>query len=165
MDDLRAEIGELEGLAIGQRRQRYRFGHQPRIGGQDAVHVGPYLQLAGIEQVGENRAGKIAAVAPQRGRAPVAIAGDETGDDDSRLGMGRAPLTQATRAFRPVHGHAQFAGVDHQYLPGIEKGGVAAAGEQGGVQQLRRIQFTQALDAFDGFAAGDAEHGKRVQQS
>ena len=59
-------------------------GTQPRVGAEHAVDVGPDVDLFGVEQRAEDRAGEIAAVAAERGLQALRVAGDEAGDDQGR---------------------------------------------------------------------------------
>jgi hypothetical protein len=49
----------------------FASGTQPRVGGEHAVHVGPDVDLRGLEQRAEDRGREVAAVAAQRGLQPV----------------------------------------------------------------------------------------------
>ena len=82
MHDFRAEVSQFGRFLVGNFVEHDRIGHEPRIGAEHAVHVRPDGDGAGIEQRPENRGGKIAAVALQRGRDAIRCGGDEAGDDD-----------------------------------------------------------------------------------
>ena len=69
MQHLRAEIGEFGGFAIGNFRNCARLGHQPRIGGQHAIHIGPDDDFARVDGRAENRRGVVGAAAAERGQA------------------------------------------------------------------------------------------------
>ena len=66
MNHLRAEVRELHGFVVRQRIDDLGVGHEPRIGAQHAVDVGPDVNLLRIEQRAEDRAGEVAAVAAER---------------------------------------------------------------------------------------------------
>ena len=51
------------------------------IGGKDAVDIGPDDEFFGVHDVGDDSAGKIGAVAAERGDTAVGSGADETGDD------------------------------------------------------------------------------------
>ena len=165
MDHLGAEVGQFAGLAVAQRRQRHRLGHQPRVGREHAVHVGPDVQLVGLEQGGEDGAGIVAAVASQHRGQAVFAAGDEAGGHHPRRRVRGAPAPEAVAAGRPVHGHAQLLVPHAQHLAGVEQGAVGPSRAQVRPQQPRRPHFAQALDAFERGPARCAEHRRGLQQA
>src|ERR1700676_2092873 len=78
MHDFRPAGGERVRVVVTKVVQELGFGGLVRIAIIDAVHVGPNHQLIGIDGVRDNRAGKIGAVAAQRGDAAVQRGADET---------------------------------------------------------------------------------------
>ncbi len=54
MDHFCAEIRQFHRLAVGQAVHDGDFRHQPRVAAQDAVHVGPDMDLRGIQEGAEN---------------------------------------------------------------------------------------------------------------
>ena len=120
VDDLGAEIGELHGLVIGQRVDDLGVRHQPRIGRQHAVDVGPNDDFRSLEQGAENGAGEIAAVAAQGGLNPLDGGRHETGHDQpARESVGhQAP--QVLLAHRPLHGRSQRTPLDDDDLARID---------------------------------------------
>ncbi|MCW0465391.1 hypothetical protein NB705_002464 [Xanthomonas sacchari] len=161
MHHLGAEIGQFAGFVVAERFQLHRFGHDPRVRREHAVDVGPDVQLGGVEQRGEDRAGVVAAVAAEGGDAAGAVAGDEAGDHDARLRVLRAPLRQALRAGGPVHVHAQLAAVDHQDLARIQHRALLAQRTQVVAEQLRRVHLAQPLHAVQHFPRQFADHRQR----
>ena len=121
------------------------------------------MQFAGFEQGGEDRAGEIAAVAPERGRARGFITGDEAGDDDAPLWMPCAPLGQARGTDLPVDADTQFTVADDQYLTCIKQGALLAERFDVGAKQGGRPHFAKALDRIERLACRNAEHGKGLQ--
>ena len=89
MDDLGAEIRELHGLVVRQGIDDRRFGHEPRIGRQHAVDVGPDHDLRRVEQRAEDRRGEVAAVTPEGGLQTLRVGRDETRDDERALELRR----------------------------------------------------------------------------
>src|SRR5206468_3614649 len=61
--------------------QKARFSGFAGIGGEDAVDVGPNDELVGVHNVSDDSAGKIGAVAAERGDAAVGSCADKAGDD------------------------------------------------------------------------------------
>ena len=77
MQNFRAEIGELGGLAIGNFGDRAGFGNQARIGAEHAVHVRPDDDFVRAERAAQNRGGIIRASAAERGENAVGGRADE----------------------------------------------------------------------------------------
>ncbi len=165
MDHLGAEVGQFAGLAVAQRRQRHRLGHQARVGRQHAVHVGPDMQFVGFEQRREDGAREVAAVAAQHRGQAVFTARHETGGHHARLRVRFAPALQQGAAGGPVHGHAQLFVPHAQHLAGIQQGAVGAARAQVRPQQPRRPHFAQALDALERGPARSTQHRRGLQQT
>ena len=164
VDHLRAEVGQLAGLAVAHRPQRDRFRHQPWVRREHAVDIRPDVQLGGIEQGGEDRAGKIAAVAAEHGRQAVLAAGDEAGGNHARLRVGGAPRRQPACAFVPIDHRAQLCMADQQHVARIKQGVVCAACTQVRLQQHGRQHFAHALDAVQRRAPRLAQQRHRAQQ-
>ncbi len=84
MDHLGAEVRQLHRFVIRERVDDLGIGHEARIGAEHAIDVGPDVNLFGVEQRAEDRAGEVAAVTAERRLQAVRIAGDEAGDDQRR---------------------------------------------------------------------------------
>ncbi len=82
MNDLGAEIRQFHRLVVRELIDDLRVRHQPRIGRQHAVDIGPDDDFDGIEQRAEYGPRKIAAVAAQRGLLSLGRGRDEAGDDE-----------------------------------------------------------------------------------
>ena len=63
----RARGGHLEHLLEGDRGELARVGHDARVGGEDAGHVGVDLAHLRAERRGDGDGGRVRAAAPQRG--------------------------------------------------------------------------------------------------
>ncbi|MNU69265.1 hypothetical protein D3C71_586480 [compost metagenome] len=158
MHHLGPEVGQLAGLVVAQRVQLHGLRHQPRVGRQHAVDVGPDMQFIGIEQRGEDRTGIVAAVAAQRGDATLAVAGDEPGNHHAQLRVLQPPRGKAAGTGIPVDIHAQFAMADHQHIACIQHRAVLTQRAQMGAEQLRGEYFAQALHAVEHFARQFTDH-------
>ena len=101
MDDLGAEIREFHRLVVGQRVDHLGLRHEPRIGAQHAVHVGPDDDLAGVEQRAEDRGREVAAVAAERRLQSLGVGRDEAGDDQRAGEVRRDLRVQVARATGP----------------------------------------------------------------
>ena len=149
VDDLGAEIGQFHRLVVGQRIDDLGVRHAPRVGRQHAVDVGPDDDLLGIEQRAEDRARVVAAVAAERGRHAAGIGGDEAGDDEHALEIGRDPCREPRRGGRPLHDRSERAPLDDQHLAGVQPlhraPDLAATGKHRG-EQARRPDFAVAGD-------------------
>ncbi len=69
MENFGAEIGEFGGFVVGNFRDGARFGNEARVGGLDAVDVGPNDGFLGVQGGAENGRGIIRAAATERGLA------------------------------------------------------------------------------------------------
>src|ERR1700744_694296 len=81
MQNFRSACGERVRFVVAQVVQELRLRVFVGVRGVDSVDVGPDHQLVSIDDVGNDRAGKIGAVAAERGDAAVGSSADETGDD------------------------------------------------------------------------------------
>ena len=83
VQDLRAARGELEHLLVGDLVELAGAGHDPRVGGEDAVDVGVDLADVGLERRGQRHGGGVGAAAAEGGDL-LGVGGDalEAGDDD-----------------------------------------------------------------------------------
>src|SRR5579864_1896841 len=81
MQDFRSACGERVRFVVAEVVQELRLRVFVRIGGVDSVDVGPDHELVGIDNVRDDRAGKVGAVAAKRGDAAVGSRADESGDD------------------------------------------------------------------------------------
>lgn len=87
MKDFRAAGGEGAGFVVAELMQKARFGGFSGIGGVDAVDVGPNDELVGINDMRDNSAGEIGAVAAKRGDAAVGSGADKAGDHRDNAGF------------------------------------------------------------------------------
>src|SRR5436309_14108702 len=67
--------------------QKARFSGFAGIGGEDAVDVGPNDELIGVHNVSDDSAGKIGAVAAERGDVAAGSCADKAGDDGNYAGF------------------------------------------------------------------------------
>ena len=106
---LRAEVGQLRRLFERQSRHDVRRLHDAGIGGHHPVHVGPDLNLAGVERRAQNRRRVIRSAAPERG-GHAGRGRPDVAADDRRSG-GRRRAARDARRRRPavsvVSGSAQ----------------------------------------------------------
>ena len=77
---LRAEIGELGRLRERQMLHELRLGHQPWIGRQHAVDIGPDLDFVGVDAGPDDRRRIVRASAPERRRHPLARRANEAAE-------------------------------------------------------------------------------------
>jgi hypothetical protein len=167
VDDLGAEVRQLHGLVVGQRIDDLRVGHAARIGRQHAVDVGPDVDLRGIEQRAEDRAGEVAAVAAERGLHAAAVGGDEAGDDQ-RAGETGGTSAAAARATRPTARRAERTPLDDDDLARVDPAHLAAAAGALLVElaeQARRPDLAEAGDQVDDVARRRTRQPHRVQDA
>ena len=82
MQYFRAEAGQLEHFFKSDGIEAARFGHDARVGGVNAVHVGVDLAFVGLEGGGKCDGRGVRTAAAQRGDVARAADALETGDDD-----------------------------------------------------------------------------------
>ena len=89
---LGAEVRQLHRLFVGHLRQHERRRHDPRIGAQDAVDVGPDFDHRRADRGADDRRAVVGSVAADRRRLAVLGGADEAGDDrhDAAARAGRA---------------------------------------------------------------------------
>ncbi len=138
VDDLGAEIREFHGLVVRQLIDDLGIRHQPRIGRQHAVHIGPDDDFRGAEQGAEDGAGKVAAVAAQ-GRLNALDRGrHETGHDQTAGEPRRHETLKIRLAHGPLHRRAERAPFDDHDLARIDPEHVAP--DTAPLAQVRRKQ-------------------------
>ena len=74
---LGAEVRQLRRFFKADDFHAQRIGAHARIGGHDAVDIGPDFDGLGGERAANQRAGKVRAAAAQRGGEPGFVGGDE----------------------------------------------------------------------------------------
>jgi len=79
MQNLGSEIGEFGRLAIGDFGNRARLGHEPGIGGQQALHIAPNNHFVGVDGGSQYGCGIIGAAAAERSQDFFFAGADETG--------------------------------------------------------------------------------------
>ncbi len=75
-----ASGGKSVRLVVGKFVEQFRFGGLVRIGGVDAVHVGPDHQFVSVHDVSDERSGKIRTVPAECSDAAIACGADKSGD-------------------------------------------------------------------------------------
>ena len=81
MEDFGAEVGEFGGFVVGDFGDGLGFRDEARVGGFDAVDVGPDDGFGGIERGAEDCGGVVGAAAAERGLDAFGGGCDEAGDD------------------------------------------------------------------------------------
>ena len=122
---LGAEGGELRRLLVARRAQRARRRHDARVGGHEAVDVGPDLDPFGVERRAEQRGGEVGAAAAQRGRRAVDRGADEALGDRDPAGGGQREqaLARARRQRLHVRRRPTVAVVGHHERTDVDPGG------------------------------------------
>ena len=163
MDDLRSEVRELAGLGVGHARKEDRVRHVARIGGEDAVHVGPDVDLRGLEQRAEDRARVVAAVAAERGASPLPIAGDEARHDEPRGDRAGQLRLERGAGLHPVDVRAERVLVDDEQLACVEPGARRVPRAQVRVEQLRAPHLAEPRDELEEILRDCADLGLGAQ--
>ena len=110
MQHFRAEVRELHRLLVRHLRQHERRRHDPRIGAQHAVHVGPDLDERRADGGADDRRAVIRSVPPDRRRLAVVGGADEAGDDRSHARRAAEERVEV-RARAPVRLFEHHGGV------------------------------------------------------
>ena len=100
IDYLGAEVAQLRGLHIAQLVDGVGGGDDARIGGHEAVHIGPYLQRVGIEGGGDDGCRIVGATSSQVGHIACRHVGsDEAGYQRTFGQVGKSAAYQSVGQF------------------------------------------------------------------
>ncbi len=136
-EDLRPAGGELQHLLVGDGVQPPGVGDDPRVGGEDAVHVGVDLADVGVQRRRHRDRGGVRAAAAQGGDVLGVLADAlEAGDDDDRALVQRGP--QPARGDVDDPRLAVAGGGDHPGLRAGERPRLVAVGGDRDRQQRHR---------------------------
>ena len=146
VDDLRAEVAEFRGLGVGEFVDGIGVGNDARVGGHEAVHVGPDFKSFGIERSGEEGGGIVrTAAAEVGGHAGSAVGRDEAAHDG--------------------HGREGGEGFADEFRGQFDVGEVLLVLREG-LHELARVEVLCALDEFgrderrEAFAVGNDGVGR-----
>ena len=103
MQHLRARVGQLGRLTIGDLIQYSSVGNQPRIAGHDAVHVGPDPQLFRVHRCRDYGCREIRAAAAQSGWPAIQRRGVESRDHRDNALLQQRPQNQLRSLASLVH--------------------------------------------------------------
>lgn len=122
MEDLSSEVGEFGSFAIGDFRNGAGGGHQARIGGEQAIDVGPDDDFAGVECGADDGGGVIGTAATESGERAIGGGANETGDDRNDAALQKRKKTSLTASAGEFHagigsamigiGDDEFGGLD-----------------------------------------------------
>ena len=85
--NLGAEVGEFGGLFKADDLDAQGIGADARVGGHDAVDVGPDFDCLGSQCAADQRAGEVGAAAPERGGDTGFVGADEASHDGNFAGV------------------------------------------------------------------------------
>ena len=151
VQDLRAVVGELRGLAVGNLRQRLRARHLRRIRRHHAIDVGPDPDFVRIERRAEDRRRVVGPSAAERRLDAIDGRADEPGHDRRRsTGKQRREPFARARA-RLVHQRLRRAELvrRHEQLGRVDGGGFPAAGANGRGDERSREHLAGARDRVE----------------
>ena len=166
MQHLGAEVGEFGGFGEGDGLDAMAAGQDGGVGGEHAVHVGPDLDLFGVDARAHDGGGVVAAAAAERGGDAVFGGGDEAAHHDDALrgerrnglrpGARRSPGSWARPAVWRLSVIMHVARIDvlGRHAEVAEAEGDDVAGEA----------FAVAGDGVDGARREFAEHGEPFDQ-
>ena len=138
---LRAIAGELQHLFVVHLVQLAGFGHQPGVGGVDALDVGVHLAARCFQAGGERDRGGVGTAAPQRGSVQVLGDALEARHDDyaAQLQLARDPFgLHQCYAGTPVAGVGAYAGLRAAQADGLVAQRAQGHGYQRAGNQLAR---------------------------
>jgi hypothetical protein len=173
----RPKVGQLPRFQVGQGREADGVGHFARVGGEDAVDIGPNGNLGRARQRAHDGGGIVGPVAFQGGGGAVQGAGDKAGhNDDARdavAGGGATPVGRARarprvqRRFRrlvlDVHRRAVGRGGDDHDFARVERRGVDAARAEDGSEEARAPELAVAHDVVGKGAGREAGDGDGLE--
>ncbi len=87
MQDLGAEVGELRGLFEADGLDAQGFGDDARIGGHDAVDVGPDFDGARVQAAADESGSVVRSAASKRGSDAFRVGADEAPQDGRLAGL------------------------------------------------------------------------------
>ena len=164
VEHLGPEIGELDSLHVAELRHGVRVAHDARIGGHDAAHVGPDVDLGRVQGAREQGRRVVRAVAAQRGRAAVDGAAQEAGVDGQPVVPGPAQCLELGAAGLEVDQRLAEAVVGHRPLPRVHVHRRDVARRQQGRQDLGAGPLTKGQDQVHGLSRALFEERHAVQQ-
>ena len=138
---------------VAQIVQKFCLRGLVRIRGVDAVHVGPDHEFVGIDDVSDDGAGKIRAVAAERGDAAVGSCADETGDDRNDAGLEQRRKNSAAAAACLLElrlGVAEGVAGEHEFRGSDGNRRDAGAFERGG-EETRAEAFAERCETIEEF--------------
>ena len=140
MKNFGAVIGQFGSLAIGHLRQHGGVGNQARIGGHDAIDVGPNPQFGRFERGGQNGRREIRAAAAQGSRPAIGGSTVEAGDDRQHAFVQQRKKPRARFRRGLVHYRRSVSEncVGNDQLGGVHRSGRGALGIQERGNEQRR---------------------------
>ena len=86
MQNFGSVISQFGGFAEAYLGKDFGIGNQARIGGHDAIYIGPDPKLGGADGGGDDGGGEVGTAAPERGGTAVDGGSVESGKHRSRAG-------------------------------------------------------------------------------
>src|ERR1035437_3803225 len=162
---LGAEVGQFGGFGKGNGFDAMAAGQDGGVGGEHAVHVGPDLDLFGIDARAHDCGGVIAATAAQRGGDAILRGGDEAAHHDHALGGQRwNGFLEARVGFREVRRGLGVALVGDHNVARIHVLGRHAEVADGEGDNVAGEALAVARDGVDGARREFAEDGEPFDQ-
>jgi hypothetical protein len=87
MQHLGAEVGQFRGFFKADHLDSQGIGADARVGGHDAVDVGPDFDGFGVQRAADQRSGKVRAAAAERGGDAGLVRADEAAHDRHAAGL------------------------------------------------------------------------------
>ena len=142
---------------IAQVVEKFGFDRVMRIRSINAVDIGPDDEFFGVHHVSNDRAGKIGAVAAERGDATVGSGADEAGDNRNEAGFEKRKENAATALFGLFElrlGLAEGVASENEIGGGNRNSGDAGFFESGG-EETRAESFAKGGETIGEFGGGD----------
>ena len=120
----------------------------------------------GAQQIAEDRGGKVAAVAPERGLDALRVTGDESGHDQRGRRLGADDALRLGARGLPAHGRAQVPPLHLDHVPRVHPAdaGPPAARHQGAGKEAGRPQLPEPDDEVARGGRGRPRQPHRLQQ-
>src|SRR5579859_180688 len=138
--NLRAKVGELGGLVEADDLNTTRFGTDARVGGENAVDVGPDLDAVGAEASAEDGGREIGAAAADCGGDPGAVGSDESAHDWDLPGAKKRRnfFLQPGVGLLVLRDGLYVGVIGDQNVAGVDVGSFESAGSEGGGDDFAR---------------------------
>ncbi len=166
VQNLGAEVGEFGGFLEADGFDAQGLGHDARVGGHNAVDVGPDFDGAGVQASSDEGGGVVAAAAPEGGGDAGFVGPDEAAEHGSLAGFDEGQHVDEHGGLDGGFEGRGLAvvGVGDDAGAGIDVGALEAGFEEGGGDHAGGHAFAEADDEVVGARGEFADGGDAAQQ-